>query len=68
MELRFFVNGDTTFGIWIYGFHFDLRDFSGKYVINAEPNKMNLLVQGNLNEFCEPLYYHNLKNVAEMFT
>lgn len=69
MGLRFFGNGDTTFGIWLHGFHSDVRSFPGKYVIDSEPDKMNaLLAQGNLPEFCEPLYYHNVKKTADLLT
>eukprot|EP01033_Poteriospumella_lacustris_P004059 gene4058-2894_t len=67
MGLRFFGNGDTTFGIWLHGFHSDVREFPGTFVIDADPIKMNaLLAHGNLHDFCEPLYYHNVKNTADL--
>lgn len=69
MGLRFFGNGDTTFGIWLHGFHSDVRRFPGTYVIDSNPAQMNaLLANGNLLDFCEPLYYHNVKNTADLLS
>jgi hypothetical protein len=69
MGLRFFGNGDTAFGIWPHGFHSDVRQFRGTFVIDADPIKINAsLAHGNLHDFCEPLYYHNVKNAADLST
>lgn len=69
MGLRFFGNGDTAFGIWPHGFHSDVRQFPGTFVIDADPIKMNaLLAHGNLHDFCEPLFYHNVKNATDLST
>lgn len=66
--LRFYGNGDTTFGIWLVGMTYDVQWLpSDSYVIDADPVRMNATIdQHNLPELCRRLYYHNLKRVHEI--